>query len=162
MKRVRATKAPERHSWESPKEVSALTLLSVSLIFLAFSPSFSHVSLMFHFHREWWTLSDSTQWTTPVSLLYRSNNPPLLLWIRDFLMLVAADEQLLTLPKVFPIIDRAIREGRGRPGHPGGPRLYHESKHRHTQSKWHFLYENHTFQGQFLHALGISNRKLES
>jgi hypothetical protein len=27
--------------------------------------------------------------------------------------------------------------------------------------KWHFLYENHTFQGQFLHDLVISNRKLE-
>ena len=37
----------------------------------------------------------------------------------------AADAELLTLPKVFPIIDRAIRGGRGRPGHPGGPRLYH-------------------------------------
>ena len=29
------------------------------------------------------------------------------------------------------------------------------------QYKWHFLYENHTFQGQFLHYLVISNRKLE-
>jgi hypothetical protein len=38
----------------------------------------------------------------------------------------SAYEELLTLPKVFPIIDRAIREGRGRKGHPGGPRLYHE------------------------------------
>ena len=42
-----------------------------------------------------------------------------------------AYEQLLTLPKVFPIIDRAIREGRGRPGHPGGPRLYHEMMQHH-------------------------------
>jgi hypothetical protein len=37
-----------------------------------------------------------------------------------------AYEELLTLPNVFPIIDRAIREGRGRPAHAGGPRLYHE------------------------------------
>ena len=37
-----------------------------------------------------------------------------------------AYEELLTLPKVFPIVDRAIREGRGRKPHPGGPRLYHE------------------------------------
>ena len=37
-----------------------------------------------------------------------------------------AYEELLTLPNVFPIIDRAIREGRGRPAHTGGPRLYHE------------------------------------
>lgn len=37
-----------------------------------------------------------------------------------------AYQELLTLPKVFPIVDRAIREGRGRKAHPGGPRLYHE------------------------------------
>ena len=37
-----------------------------------------------------------------------------------------AYEELLTLPKVYPIIERAIKEGRGRPGHEGGPRLYHE------------------------------------
>jgi len=29
------------------------------------------------------------------------------------------------------------------------------------QYKWHFSYENYTFQGQFLHYLVISNRKLE-
>jgi len=37
-----------------------------------------------------------------------------------------AYQELLTLPKVFPIVDRAIREGRGRKAHSGGPRLYHE------------------------------------
>jgi hypothetical protein len=30
------------------------------------------------------------------------------------------------------------------------------------QYKWNFLYEKHSFQGQCLHYLGISNRKLES
>ena len=29
------------------------------------------------------------------------------------------------------------------------------------QYKWHFLYENHTFQGKFLHYLVIFNRNLE-
>ena len=29
------------------------------------------------------------------------------------------------------------------------------------QYKWHFLHENHTFQGHFLHYLVVSNRKLE-
>jgi hypothetical protein len=75
IKRVRETKPPERHSWESPKP-----------------------------------------------------------GVVDAFRLYALDEAyaaLLTLPKVFPIIDRAIREGRGRPGHPGGPRLYHEMMQHH-------------------------------
>lgn len=73
--RVRSSKEPERHSWESPKEgvVDAFRLYAMD----------------------------------------------------------DAYEQLLTLPKVFPIIDRAIREGRGRPGHAGGPRLYHEMMQHH-------------------------------
>jgi hypothetical protein len=56
------------------------------------------------------------------------------LGVVDAFRLYAMDdayEELLTLPKVFPIIDRAIREGRGRPGHPGGPRLYHEMMQHH-------------------------------
>ena len=32
----------------------------------------------------------------------------------------SAYEELLTLPKVFPIVNRAVREGRGRPAHAGG------------------------------------------
>ena len=57
-----------------------------------------------------------------------------MLGVVDAFRLYAMDdayEELLTLPKVFPIIDRAIREGRGRPGHPGGPRLYHEMMQHH-------------------------------
>ena len=75
IKRVRETKPPERHSWESPKPgvVDAFRLYALDDAYAA----------------------------------------------------------LLTLPKVFPIIDRAIREGRGRPGHPGGPRLYHEMMQHH-------------------------------
>ena len=64
--------------------------------------------------------------TTPVEdWSWESDKPGVVDKFRLY-SLDAAYEELLTLPKVFPIIDRAIREGRGRKGHAGGPRLYHE------------------------------------
>ena len=56
---------------------------------------------------------------------WESDNAGLVDWFRLY-DLDWAYEELLTLPKVYPIIERAIKEGRGRPGHEGGPRLYHE------------------------------------
>ena len=63
--------------------------------------------------------------TPPEDWSWESDKPGVVDKFRLYSLDVAYEE-LLTLPNVFPIIDRAIREGRGRKGHADGPRLYHE------------------------------------